>query len=88
LDHLVEHMVYLSTATSFWFSLDSSYDHEFHLFKQLGMSPKDYEYLLVAAQLAHFHTKWGFSIKKLKWKLFIEGHQFTTTNCTAKSKLN
>ncbi len=31
LDHLAEHMVYLSTASSFWFSLDSSYDHEFHL---------------------------------------------------------
>jgi hypothetical protein len=31
LDHLAEHMVYLSTASSFWFSLNSSYDHEFHL---------------------------------------------------------
>jgi hypothetical protein len=33
LDHLAELMVYLSTASSFWFSLDSSYDHEFHLSK-------------------------------------------------------
>ena len=31
LDRLAEHMLYLSTASSFWFSLDSSYDHEFHL---------------------------------------------------------
>jgi len=23
----------------------------------------------------------GFSIKKLKWNLFVEGHQFATTNC-------
>jgi hypothetical protein len=73
-DHLANHLIYLSTATSFWYSLNSSYDHEFHLSKRLGISPQDYEYLLVAAQLAHFHTKWGFSIKKLKWKLFIEGH--------------
>jgi hypothetical protein len=83
LDHLADHLIYLSTATSFWYSLDSSYDHEFHLSKRLGISPQDYEYLLVAAQLAHFHTKWGFSIKKLKWKLFIEGHRFTANNCTA-----
>ena len=82
LDHLAEYMIYLSTASSFWFSLDSSYDHEFHLSKRFGMSPQDYEHLLVAAHLAHFHTKWGFSIKKVKWNLFVEGHQFKTTNCT------
>jgi hypothetical protein len=82
LNHLAEYMIYLSTASSFWFSLDSSYDHEFHLSKRFGMSPQDYEHLLVAAYLAHFHTKWGFSIKKLKWKLFFECHLFATTNCT------
>jgi hypothetical protein len=49
----------------------------------MGMSPQDYEYLLVAANLAHFHQKQGFSIKILKWKLFLEGggHRFATTNC-------
>ena len=74
LDHLAEHMLNLSTASSFWFSLESSYDHEFHLSQRLGMSPQAYEYLLVAANLAHFHTKWGFfSVKKKKWDLFIEG---------------
>jgi hypothetical protein len=46
----------------------------------MGMSPQDYEHLLVAAHLAHFHTKWGFSIKKVNWNLFLEGHRFTTTN--------
>jgi hypothetical protein len=45
------------------------------------MSPQDYEYLLVAAKLAQFHPKWGFSIKILKWKLFLEGHRFLTINC-------
>ena len=82
LDHLAEYIIYLSTASSFWFSLDSSYDHEFHLSKRFGMSPQDYEHLLVAAHLAHFHTKWGFSIKKVKWNLFVEGHRFKTTNYT------
>jgi hypothetical protein len=52
LDHLADHLIYLSTATSFWYSLDSIYDHEFHLSKRLGISPQDYECLLVAAQLA------------------------------------
>ena len=38
LDHLAEHMIHLSTASSFWFSLNSSYDNEFHLSKRLGTS--------------------------------------------------
>jgi len=45
------------------------------------MTPKDYEYLLVAADLAHFHKRWGFSIKMTKLRLFLEGHWFTTINC-------
>ncbi len=45
------------------------------------MSPQSFECLLVAANLAHFHTKWGFSIKKTKWDLFIEGHQFSSRHC-------
>jgi hypothetical protein len=36
------------------------------------MTPKDYEYLLVATDLAHVDKRWGFSIKKVKWKLFLE----------------
>ncbi len=31
LDHLAEYLIYLSTVSSFWISLDSSYEHEFHL---------------------------------------------------------
>ena len=30
LDHLAEYKIYLSTASSFCFSFNSSYDHEFH----------------------------------------------------------
>ncbi len=88
LDHLAEHIRYLSTASSFWFSVNSSYDHDCHLSKQMGMSPQDYEYLLVAANLAHFHQKQGFSIKILKWKLFFEGHRFATTNCMGTVKVD
>ena len=48
LDHLAEHMLYLSTASLFWFSLSSSHDHGFHLSQRLGMSPHAYKCLLVA----------------------------------------
>ena len=45
------------------------------------MSPQDYEYLLMALDLASIHKRWGFSIKIMKWKVFLEGHLFTTINC-------
>ena len=80
-DHLADPLIYLSSSSSFWFSLNSSYKHDFHLSKRLGMTPKDYEYLLVAADLAHIDKRWGFSIKMMKWRLFLEGHWFTTINC-------
>jgi hypothetical protein len=79
--HLADHLIYLSSSSSFWFSLNSSYDNDFHLSKRLGMTPKDYEYLLVAADFAHFHKRWGFSIKMTKLRLFLEGHRFRTINC-------
>ncbi len=34
----------------------------------------------MAANLAQFHPKWGFTIKKLHWKRFLKGHRFTTSN--------
>ena len=79
LGHLAEHMLYLSTAPSFWYSLNSSYDHGFHLSRRLGMTPHDYERLLAAANLAHYHPKWGFTILVDRWKMFIEGHHFYTS---------
>ncbi len=65
LDHLADHLIYLSTSSSFWFSLNSSYDHDFHLSKRLGMKPKDYESLLVAVDLATFTKRWGFSMNEV-----------------------
>jgi hypothetical protein len=60
-------MIYLSTAQSFWFSLNSSYDHDFHLSQRFGMTAHSYECLLVAANLAVFHKSWGFTIKILQY---------------------
>ena len=70
LGYLADHLIYLSSSPSFWFSLDSSYNHDFHLSKRMGLTPEDYEFLLVAANLAHFHKRWGFSIKMMKLKLY------------------
>jgi len=81
LEHLAEYLIYLSSSSSFWFSLNSRYELDFHLSKRLGITLKDYEYLLVAADLAHVDKRWGFSIKMMKWRLFLEEHWFTTINC-------
>jgi hypothetical protein len=84
LDHLADFMIYLSSTSLFWFSLNLSYDHGCHLSKRLDMTPKDYEYLLVATDLAQFHKIWGFQIKLVQWEKFIEGHRLiTTTNYDA-----
>ena len=76
LDHIANYLIYLSDTPSFWYTLNTSYDHQFHLSKQFGLSPRDYECLLAAANLAH-HTKSGFTIKPKEWKIFLDGHYFT-----------
>jgi hypothetical protein len=35
----------------------------------------------MALDLANIHKRWGFSIKIMKWKVFLEGHLFITINC-------
>jgi hypothetical protein len=66
--NLADYLIYLSTAQSFWFSLNSSYGHDFHLSQRFGMMAHSYECLLVAANLAVFHKSWawGFTIKILQ----------------------
>jgi len=82
LDHLAEYMIYLSTAPSFWFSLNSSHDHDFHLLKRFGMIPHDYECIMIASNLAEHHQKFGFTIKLTNLNAFLTGHRFCTSNGT------
>ena len=82
LDHLAEYMIYLSTASSFWFSLNLSYDHECHLSKRFGMIPHNYECIMIAANLAERHRKFGFTIKLTLLNAFLNGHRFCTSNGT------
>ena len=76
LDHLAEYKIYLSTGSSFWFSLDSSHEHGFHLSKRFGMKSHDYECNMIAANLAERHRKFGFTIKLTLLNAFLNGHQF------------
>ena len=78
LDHLAECMLYLSTASSFWFSLNSAHGCSVSLSDRLGMSQHDYERLLVTADLAQYHNTWGFQIRTTEWNKFIGGHRFNT----------
>ncbi len=52
LDHLAGYILYLSTAPSFWFSLNSSHGHGFHLSKRFGMIPHVAVAVVVAVAVA------------------------------------
>jgi hypothetical protein len=52
------------------------------------MTLQDYEYLLVAANLAHYHPKWGFNILVDRLKMFLEGHHFYKLNGTGSLKVD
>jgi len=46
------------------------------------MTPHDYKRLLAAANLAHYHPKWGFTILVDRWKMFLDEHHFYSSNST------
>ncbi len=75
LDPIAEFLLFLADAPSFWFTLNTSYNHGLHLSRRFGLPPRDYECLLAAAKLAHY-TKSGFTIKPKEWKMFLDGHYF------------
>ena len=49
-----EFFLLLSDAPSYWFALNTSCDHAFHLSKRLGMDKFDYKALLIAGKLARY----------------------------------
>ena len=81
LDHLAEFMLYLSTASSFWFSLNSAHGRSISLSDRLGMfrlQPEEYEALLIVSGLA---TRFGFKVKPTAWKKFLGGHRLAGDDC-------
>ena len=51
-DHKADFLKFISKAQSFWFSLDTSYDHGCYLANQFRLDPEEYEALLIVAGLA------------------------------------
>ena len=62
LDHKADFLKFISSAQSFWFLLDTSYNHGCHLVSRFCLDPDEYEVLLIAAGLASY-TRFGFQIK-------------------------
>jgi hypothetical protein len=51
LDHIADYLRFLSSAQSYWFMLNTSYDHGCHLANQFLLGPNDYGILFIAAGL-------------------------------------
>ena len=49
LDHKADFLKFISKAQSFWFSLDTSYNHGCYLANRFRLDPEEYEALLIVA---------------------------------------
>ena len=66
MDHIADFLIFISNTQSFWFTLDTSYNHGCHLANRFRLEPNDYEVLLVVAGLANY-TRFGFAMKLMPW---------------------
>ena len=80
LDPIADFLKFNSSAQSFWFTLDTSYDHGFHLASRFRLDPEEYEALLIVAGLASY-TRFGFQIKADAWRKFLGGRRFVADDC-------
>jgi hypothetical protein len=51
---IANQLIFLSGAKSYWYTLNKSHEHGFHLANRFGMTHEHYVALLVAADLAKF----------------------------------
>jgi hypothetical protein len=79
LDHIAEYLIFILDAQSFWYTLDTSYNHDCHLASWFCLEPNDYEMLLAVAGLASY-TQFGLAIKPTAWRKFLGGHRFVVHN--------
>ena len=80
MDHTADFLKFISSAQSFWFSLDTSYNHGCHLASRFRLDPDEYEALLIVAGLASY-TRFGFQIMADAWRKFLGGRWFVIDNC-------
>jgi hypothetical protein len=80
LDHIADYLKFISGAQPFWFTLNTSYNHDGHLASRFRLEPNNYEVLLVVPGLA-LYTRFGFAIKPTAWRKFLGGHQFAVDGC-------
>ena len=80
LDHTADFLKIISSAQSFWFSLDTSYDNGCHLASHFRLDPDEYEALLIIAGLASY-TRFGFQLMAGAWRKFLGGRRFVIDYC-------
>jgi hypothetical protein len=66
LDHIADLLKFISNTQSFWFTLDTSYNHGCHLANRFRLEPNNYEVLLVVTGLVHY-TRFCFAVKPTAW---------------------
>jgi hypothetical protein len=86
-DHKADFLKFISSAQSFWFLLDTSYDHGCHLTSRIRLDPDEYGVLLTVADLASY-TRFGFQIKADAWRKFLGGRRFVADDCPIEFEQN
>ncbi len=66
MDYIADFLKFISSAQSFWFSLNMSYNHGCHLANRFLLDPDEYEALLIVAGLANY-ARFGFAMKPTAW---------------------
>ncbi len=72
-DHIAELLLFHSNTLLFWFTVNTSSNHDLHLSRWFGLSPHDYECVHATTNLVHY-TKSDFTIKPKDLKIFFDGH--------------
>ena len=69
-------LIFLSGAKSYWYTLNTSHEHGFHMTNRFGMTHENYVALLVAADLARY-VNGVLTIKIKQWESFLRGYRFS-----------